>query len=593
MRFAVLDTIGTTNSGSAIGTSGRAAQAHARIIEDDPIVACLVEAARRFGKPATVSALADGLPIDARGQIERRVIADAALRIDLDALEVQRRPSRLSRLELPALLFLANGGAALLVGRPSAKKAEIFLPGSGRLNVDVSALDDEATGDAILLKTRAEPLSAAASIDPASHSHWFWGPVRRGWRHWSQIALAAFLLNIIGLAVPLFALHVYDRVIPNGALPTLWVLSAGVALAIGFEFLLRQLRTVVLDDVGRRIDRRVGATLFANVLGQPLSARRQSTGLLANQLREFDTVRDVFTSSALVAVTDLIFMGAALALLWWLVGPVALIPLGAIALVIVIALLLQIPLKRITRNAQASGARRHGILVEALSATATIKAAGGEGQMQRRYEDALDQSTRQAARARFWSSLGFNTTAFIQQVAGIATIIWGVILAMEGALSVGGVVAASMLVGRILAPLASIAQTIGRTEHARAAYRDLKTLMATPPERRAVLESAAAVKSGAVTLDKAAFTYPGARLPALDGASFKITAGERIGLIGRVGSGKSTIGKLIAGLYRPASGTILLDGLDAQQFEPAEIRRAVGYLAQDADLFAGTIRDNI
>lgn len=563
----------------------------------DALLDCLDYLARQHGRAFSRSAVLSGLPIrDERLSVD--LFPRAARRVGLTAKLVHRRVRDVPGIVVP-FVVLMNDGEACVVTRKDNRSADvdIVVPGlgDGVRSLPLSDLERDAsgyvfyvTGDPVV--EAEEPLAKA---DPARRRHWLWPAVFRFWPAWIQVLCAALIINMLALASPLFVMNVYDRVIPNLAVPTLWALAAGVVLAIVFDFILKQVRSHVLDRTSRRVDMNVASGIFEHALAIPMAKRPVTVGGLANQIREFESVREFFTSASIVAATDFLFIGVFILVLWLIVGPLALVPLLAVPVVLVVTLLAQIPLTRSVRKTQAKAARRHSILVEALSGAETIKTIGGEGVMQRRFEDAIASAARTDSTTKFWATLTVNATAFVQQAVSVITIVWGVFLIIDGQISIGALIAANILSSRVLAPLGNIAQTMIRGQQAFEAVRGLSQLMTIESERAGVIASGRTIERGDIVFEDVEFSYPDATLPALKSLSLSIQSGEAVGLAGRIGSGKTTIGKLLCGLYGPDAGKILIDGIDIRQYDPAELRKAIGFLPQEPELFAGTLRENI
>jgi ATP-binding cassette subfamily C protein LapB len=389
-------------------------------------------------------------------------------------------------------------------------------------------------------------------------------------------------------------MNVYDRVVPNQAIETLWALSLGVVTVFVFDFILRTLRSYFVDAAGKVADVKLSSRMFSQVLEVQMAAKPGSSGAFANNLREFETLRDFFTSATLVAVIDLPFVFLFVMIVGFIGGPIAIVPAVAIPIVIATGLLMQLPLRRATQMTFKEAAQKHGHLIESINGLETIRAAGAEGRTQRFWEDAVDATSVSTTKARFYATFGVNVAALAQNMTTVGVVIYGVHQIGEGLLTVGALVACTIITGRAMAPLGQVAGILTRYHQARAAYQALTQLMALPVERpidktflhRPSLE-------GNVTFRSVGFAYPGEQIRALDSVSFHIGAGERVGLIGRVGSGKTTIEKLMIGLFQPDEGAVMLDGTDLRQIDPADLRRQIGTVLQDVMLFRGSIRDNI
>ncbi len=564
---------------------------------DDPLLASLEFLCGHYGKPFSRAAAMSGLPLT-DGKLSAGLVGRAADRLGLKTRLLKRKISRVPALVAPFVVLLEDGMAAIVVRKYArGKKLKVVFPTVSRTarTLKTADLEKEATGYVYYIAPadEAERDELHMAERKRARGHWFWGSARQFWPSWIQIVIAALAINILGLALPLFVMNVYDRVIPNLAIPTLWALATGVVIALFVDFLLKQLRSLVLDQTGRRVDMRVASTLFEHALDLKMSARRGPAGFVANQIREFETVRDFFTSSSFVALTDLLFIGVFIFVLWVIVGPIAFVPLAAVPIVIVATLLIQMPLGRTVKDSQAELARRHSILIEGLVGIEAIKAIGGEGVMQRRWESAVAASARASSWTRVWSSIAIYFTATVQQAVSVVMIVWGVYLVATGDITVGGLIAANILSGRVLAPLGNIAQTLVRAQQAMGAMKGLNAFMKLPGERQKALQGGEQVRQGEVEFRNVGFTYEGASAPALSDVSFRVLPGERVGIIGKVGSGKTTLGKLMAGFYEPEEGALLVDGVEIRRYHPADLRTGVGFLSQDPELFAGSIRDNI
>jgi len=552
----------------------------------------LVFVASRHGLRVSVTDVKRRLPYDPRGLMLSGV-GEVASAIGLNARIVKIPLTKIPPITLPSIL-LDHTGQALVLTALSADRitATIVIPslGSTAQSVPLVELAKTYTGIAVFLT----PISAVISADVSAKlepRHWFWSVFATFRREYAQVVLAAFLINMLGLALPLFIRNVYDRVIPNLAIPTLWALAAGVVLALMVELLLRFLRSNLVDSTGRRVDLVVADRLFDRLLAGRLETKPSSAGVIASQLRDFDSVRDVLTSSTLIAITDLLFMGVFLLVLWALTGPLVIVPTVAVVAVLIFALTIQVPLAGSIRRSQADTAQRHGILVEAAGSIEALKAIGAEPFLRRRWRETVAATSRSTTNARFWANLSAHAVVFVNQSVLIATVVWGVFLVIDGTISVGALIAASLLAGRILAPLGNIVQTLARAQHALDAVRTLNGLMAAPIEVASAGDGRVP-QHGDIVLRNVSLTYPDAASPALSDVSLTIRKGERVGLIGRVGSGKTSLGRVIAGLYEPTSGQVSIDGIDIRQFG-ADVRSLVGFSQQDVELFSGTLTQNL
>jgi len=571
----------------------------ARPAEDtgDPLLDCLVTLARLHAHPISAEALQAGLPL-AGMRLTPQLFVRAAERAGMAARIIERSLDRIPRLVLPAVLLLDSGrDACILAAIEDDGSFEIIVPAGEegmRKRLPAAELQKSYSGMAILAHPARQLDDRAGDVAAVLKDSWFWGTLYRHRRDYVQVLVASVMINFFVLVSPLFVMNVYDRVVPNNAIETLWVLAVGAITVFVFDFAFRLLRAYFVDGVGKKMDVLVSNRLFEHVLGIQLRVRPASAGSFANNVREFETLREFFTSATLTMVVDLPFSILFLAVIAWLAGPLVLVPLIAIVPVVAAGLLLQVPLTRlINANFQVS-AQKHGVLVEAIDGLETIKGASAEGVLQGKWEQAVGVVAATGQQAQLLSAAGVNFTMFVQQIVTIVMVIFGVYLIVENLLTLGGLVACTILSGRALAPLGQIAGLLTRLQHARAAYKSLSQLMAMPLERppgKAFLRRLSL--EGDIEFAKVSFKYPGQPVPALDGCAFKVAKGARVAILGRVGSGKSTVAKLVVNLYQPESGTVLVDGVDVGQIDPADLRRHIGYVPQDVKLFYGTVRDNM
>jgi ATP-binding cassette subfamily C protein LapB len=562
---------------------------------DDPLLGALVALTQLLERPTTAEALKAGLPLE-DGRLTPELCVRAAARAGLAAGVVRRPIEGISALTLPCILLLRDRGACVLVRRDGGR-AEVVLPetgGRGVREVDFDELRARYAGYAIFARPEVRLDRPGEAAGAAPGRSWFWSTLLESWPIYAEVMLAAVLVNAFALASPLFIMNVYDRVVPNNAIETLWVLAVGALTVYGFDFLLRTLRGYFVDAAGRIADLKLASRIFEQVLGIRMAARPASAGAFASNLREFESLRDFFTSATLVSVVDLPFVFFFIAIIYFIGGPVALVPGVAVPLVIGVGLVLQVPLNRIVRRTFKEAAQKHGTLVESINGLETIKSVGAEGRMQRIWEGLVGATSESANQSRFLSQLAINFSALMTNLATIGVVVFGVYRIGEGLMTVGALVACTILTGRAMAPLAQVAGVLTRYHQAMTSLEALNNIMALPVERPAGSTFLHRSKfRGEIEFKGVTFAYPGQKLPALKEASFRIAAGERVGLIGRIGSGKTTIEKLILGLYEPQAGAVLIGGTDLRQIDPAELRRNVGCVLQDVFLFQGTLRDNI
>lgn len=475
---------------------------------------------------------------------------------------------------LPAVAVPADGEAACVEGEAHLAA----LSGTPMLLIRAVAARD----------TRADALIAA------QEQGWFWPTLWSYRRYFFEAGALSAVINLLGLAGIIFMMTVYDRILPNQAYVTLWSLAAGVVVAMLFEFASRTLRNRVLDSAGKKIDLVLGDAIFDQVLGTRLEHRAASSGAFANLLKEFESVRSFVTSASLTAIADLPFALLFLVVTAIIAGPLVWVPLAAFVAVGLLSLAVQPALSRLATEGLREGAVRHGTVIESLEGLETLKALRAEGAMRRRHENASAVIAATAVRSQAISNFTMNSTMFIQQSAGVVLLIWGVYLAAAGEVTAGALIASVQLNSRALAPLASLSALAVRFQQARSALTSLNRVMALPRER----ETGRAYLSGdhwtgALELRDVDFGYSAEGPPAIADVSIRLRPGERVAILGRMGSGKSTLLRLLASLYRPRAGQLFLDGVEMRAVEPADVRRIVQLVGQDARLFHGSLRDNL
>jgi len=559
----------------------------------DPLAACLEQVARLLGQPMSAQALVTGLPVDATG-LTPALFARAAERAGLSARSIEIALERFPKLSLPAVLLLKDRNACVLVARGETDVQIVTAEGMER-TVPATELAQDYMGTAIAVSRMVRFEAGTGSERILASHHWFWGTLARAWPLYGEVAAASVLVNIFTVLSPLFFMNVYDRVVPNKAFETFWVLALGMAVMYLFDFGLKLLRGWFIDVAGRRADMALSSALFEQVMARRLDAGHESVGMLANNVREFESLREFFTSATMTTLIDLPFVLLFIAVIAMVGGwPMAAVPLLAIPIVVAMGVALQVPLRdRIRRVFRASEAK-HAILIETLGSIEAVKALGAASQMQRKWEEVVDYVAKESLGTRFISSLAVNFSAWVQAMVGVCALAVGVYLVGENHLTTGGLIACTIIAGRALAPLSTVASLLTRYHQSMSALAALNKIMDAPRERprdRSFVHRPAL--GGDIRFQDVAFKYPGSELDALAGVSFAIKEGDRVGIIGRIGSGKTTLAKLLVALYQPQGGSILVDGTDIRAIDPVDLRRAVGYLPQNIALFAGSVRDNL
>jgi ATP-binding cassette subfamily C protein LapB len=433
-----------------------------------------------------------------------------------------------------------------------------------------------------------------SNVEAKSSKRWFYSAFAQGKWLYIQVILAATMSNFLGVSTSIFVMVVYDRVVPNEAIESLIALSIGVMIALGFDFLTKSLRANFIDRASKRADARMSRMVFDKILTLRLDTGNQSSGAVASVVREFDTLREFFTSATLVAIVDLPFIFFFVYVVYLIGGNIAIVPLLAVPCVLIIGVAIQPILARLASGSMQTGMSKQAVLVETLNGLDTIQATGSGRLMKNRFEVATTDQSELGLKARIFSQFAINSAASIQQIAQVATIFYGVFLIQAQELTMGGLIAAVILGGRALAPLGQVASALSRANSARQAFRSIDKLMnRTDGVSDSDQRLSRPVLKGDIEFVNVSYTFPGATNALIKDLSIKIPAGQKVAVLGRMGSGKSTFAKLCAGLIQPTSGSILLDGIDLRQIDKSDLQRNLGVMLQETWLFSGTVRENI
>ena len=560
----------------------------------DPLLECLVMISGLYDRHTTATSLKVGIPL-VNGKFTPDLFVRAAERIDIEALEVSKEFENITNDTVPCVLILRDGDACVLENIDE-KHAQVMFPG-GKLrsrSIPINELRKRFDGKVILTHKRWEDQTVTEDPSELLQKSWFWGTLLQFWPIYSQVIVTSIFINLFTLASTVFVMAVYDRVVPNNALSTLWFLAIGVLIVFIFDFILRVIRGYFLDVAGKNADILLASRLYEHVLGMKLESRPKSSGTLAHQLREFETLREFISSATLSALVDLPFIFLFIFIIYLIAGPVALVPLCMVPLVLLSSYLLQKPLVSSIRKTYAEGGQKHALLIQSIQGLETIKGLGVEGKMQSSWEHFVAQAAASTNATRFLSALAINLSTLAQNITIVGVMIVGVYEIAEQQLTMGGLIACSILSGRAMGPLTQVVSLLTRLNQSMESLKRLNQLIQLPVERpKSVRFVHRPSFQGGIEFKDVDFAYPGHKGLILNKLSFKINPGEKIALIGRIGSGKTTIEKLILGFYSPKLGTVLIDGTDIRQIDPSDLRANIGYIPQDIFLFGGTIRHNI
>lgn len=558
----------------------------------DPLLECLGIVSRLHEREFSAESAIAGLPLE-DGRLTPSLLTRAAELSGFSARIRQIQLAKIGKMVLPVILILKDNNACVLQGAKKDTYEIILSESGGEKSISAKELMSNYSGYAVFLEPSYEYDRRTEEFQAVSPRSWFWDTMFQYKSVYSHVLIAAFLTNLFVLVAPLFILNVYDRVVPNQAFTTLWVLALGALVFFVFDLTARLLRHYLVDFAGRKADEKLSNMLYSHMLSLRMAEKPDSSGVVANYFNEFQSLRDFFTSATFIGLIDLPFIFLFLFVTWLIGGPIVFVPLTALPIILSIALLLEIPARASVQQSMAGESQKQSIIVESFNGLETIKTINAENLMQKKWERHVKHESEAAGRSRFYSALILNLTVWVQQIVIIGVIVVGVYLIISGDLTVGGLIAVTILSGRALM-VGQVANLLSRIERSKAALRGLNHIMQAKTDRniKSTFLRRPHVK-GNIELDKVTFFYPGERNAALENISISIQAGERVGVIGRIGSGKSTLLKLMVGLYEPTEGSVLIDGTDNADIDPKDLRRNIHYVNADSLLFYGTVRENI
>ncbi len=556
----------------------------------DPLLEALVAMTRLHHRPLSADSLSAGLPLE-DGRLTPPLFIRAAERAGFNASFATRSIEDITNLVLPVVLQLKDGGTCVLLDKNDEMASVLFFDEQELPHeIPITSLIDRYEGTCYLVKPNpeGEPKTDVETED------WFWSTIRRSRGLYIEILVASLLVNLFALVTPLFIMNVYDRVVPNHAIETLWVLASGVGIVFLFDLVMKSLRGYFIDAASKRADIMLSAKTFGRVMDIKMSDRPDRVGSFANNLQEFDAFREFFTSTTLIALIDLPFVILFILLIYFIGGVLAVVPIVAIPLVILAGVSLQKPLHELTTESFKEAAAKHAMLIEVLSALDTVKGARAEGVMQRRWEEFNGRLARLGLKSRFLSLSMVNVAQLITQLSTVGVVALGVYAIIEGNLSVGGLIACTILTGRCLSPMGQVASILTKYHHSMAAFKAIDNIMGLPVERPTGKRFLHRPEiKGDIEFKNVSFAYRNQQIPAISNISFRIREGEKVAIIGRTGSGKTTLQKLVMHYYEPTDGAILISGTDINQIDPTDLRRNMSYVPQEISLFNGSVRENI
>ena len=563
----------------------------------DDLLGCLLFLSKYHKRETSAESLTFGLPIH-NTSMNISMFHQASSKIGLTTRAVNRKKIKdITKLALPSVLILDKNRACVLINYDLEKGiANVVIPGliSGEIEITIDKLESEYTGEVIIIKPEYNFNNRIEKeVVVANPKEWFWGTIIRNKGIYKQVIIVSLFINLFILATPLFTMNVYDRVLPNNAIETLWALFIGISLVMLFDLLLKILRSHFLGIASKRADTIMSNKIFSHLLNIKLEARPASTGQFVSRLQSFESVREFFTSATIAAIVDLPFVVIFITVIFFIAGPLAYITIATVVISLLISWYLQRPLKTIIEKSVKEEQIKQTTLIETVSGLEIIKSVKAQNRMKTHWDNSVSRTVHFADKGHFLSQTITYLTAFISQFSNIAIVAGGVYLAKDGEITMGAIIAAMILNGRVIAPISQLVGMIIKFDRTMLSLNNLDEVMNMPVEKENKAYISRPNLKGDIELKDVQFSYKNQNHQTLKDINLKIKEGEKVAILGKIGSGKSTLLKLIMNLYEPTSGSVLVSGLDVRQIDPTDLRYAIGNVPQEPFLFMGTIKDNL
>lgn len=578
---------------------------------ENPILDCLAIFCKMSGRPYSKESLISGLPIEEGHSSpvlfskfsSKSLFSRAAAKAGFKTRVLKTKIEDINPLVLPCIVLL-NGKnpkdelrACILLGfDDEMANARVVLPEAEDVenSVTIEELKKYYFGFSILLKKELRFDDKQLTVGDVKENHWLWGTMKIVRDTYRDVIIASLLINIFVLATPLFTMNVYDRVIPNDAKDTLWILSIGVLIVYGIDVVLKFLRTYFLETAGKKTDIIASSLIFERVLDLKMSSMPSSVGSMANILKEFESIRSFITSSTISLLIDLPFIILFLITIYYIGGVLVVVPVVIIIFIVFYTLYAKEKLQNSIKQSYEASSMKNGVLIESLSSIETLKSLGATGYSQWKWEEATSQIADKSISSKTISASITTVTSFLLQLNTVAIIIVGTYLIGEKMISMGALIAVVIISSRAIAPMGQVASLLSTFHHTKVSYKALDDIMNMPVEHPQGKKFVARPEyRGNIEFKNVGFIYPNSDKSTLNNLNFRINEGEHIAIIGKIGSGKSTIHKLLLSLYVPNEGAILVDNIDTKQLDPTELRKNIAYVSQDVLLFNGTVKENI
>jgi ATP-binding cassette subfamily C protein LapB len=566
--------------------------------EVDTLLECLLFLAKYHKRETSADSLKFNLPIHNRS-FDVPMFIKASKRIGLTTKIVERESiEKLTKLALPVVLLLDKDRSCVLLDYDvENSSAKVILPGvsSGETELPLDKLNSEFTGEVIIIKPEFNFNNRLdKEILVETPKEWFWGTLFRNKAIYNQVIVVSLFINMFILATPLFTMNVYDRVLPNNAIETMWVLFIGISVVMLFDFLMKILRSYFLGIASKRTDTIISNRIFNHVLNIKIDSKPASTGQFVSRLQSFESVREFFASATVASIVDLPFVILFIIIIFYIGGPVGYISIATVIIAFGFSYYMQKPIKKSVQESAKEEQIKQTALTEAVSGLEIIKSVRAQNRMKTYWANSVEKTSHHSKKSHFLSQIVTFFTAFIAQLSNIAIVVVGVYQASIGEMTMGAIIATMMLNGRVIAPVSQFVGMIIRLDRTMLSLENIDEIMKMPVERddnRNYLSRKNL--DGDIVFKEVIFSYKGQQFDVLKNINLTIKKGEKVGIIGKIGSGKSTLWKLIMNLYEPTKGSISIDKSDIRQIDPVDLRRAIGCVPQEPFLFMGSIKDNI
>ena len=523
----------------------------------------------------------------------------SAKRIGLITKAISRKISQIDNLSLPAVMLLNNNKACVILNVDLEKKQAILMmphvSAETQITLSIDELEKLYTGNLFIIKPAYNFENRVdRDVEIQDSKKWFYRTMQKNIGIYKLVIIAAILINIFVIFVPLFTMNVYDRVLPNKAVDTLWVLLTGIVFVLVFDFILKLIRAYFIEQAAKRADIRMSSKIFDQLLNIKLDSKPSSTGMFVSRLQSFESVREFFTTATISAFVDLPFVIFFVLIIFYIGGPLGYVSLTTIFIAIVFSWFMQKPIKKTIQNSAKEDQIKQTVLTETVTGLEIIKSVRAQNRMRTHWEKSISQTSYYGNKSHYLSQIVTYFVGFISQLSGIIIVAGGVILASNGTITMGAIIAAMMLNSRVIGPVSQIAGMIIRLDRTMLSLNNIDEIMNMPVEREQNQKYLSRPDlSGDIIFKDVNFAYKEQKFDVLKNINLTIKKGEKVGIIGKIGSGKSTLAKLILNLYEPSKGSILVDNTDIRQIDPVDLRRSIGYVPQEPFLFMGSIKDNI